>query len=649
MATNSIDSGPPHPLPIVDARPSHAAVSVRLRLTGVGARMVTWQALASSSASAADSSAEPRTLGKYELVRLIARGGMGEVHLARLSGELGFEKLLVIKTVRAELAADPRFVELFATEAKTAVGLSHPNITPIYELGRAEDGSLYTAMGWVDGPSLQVLGDRLRELDRRLDPGAALFIAREVLEGLAHAHQGDRGRPPIVHRDITPRNVLVDRSGRVQIVDFGIAKPAELASGLGAAQSPGPSRRGGARAAGSVGYMSPEQARGEAVDPRADVFSVGCVLYELLTNERAFASEGVWMSPDLGPIPPSLHEPLACALDLDPKRRYADADAFRRALAPILAELAPTFGSRDLGDLLRELFPDGAWEDEQRPHVPGGETPATNLGVKVQTFATRLRPTTEPDFITGVTPALPPELGEIVDVREPDPTPTQPEIAASVTTAPQQRRRMWPIVLAIVAVAAGLGYAVANSLPEAEPVEEPTPQPSDVTPIDPDPKPPLEREPSPTPPEQPIQASKTIELDIRPAEAEVRVDGRTLAGPPHVVALDDAPREIAVLLADHHEQIVTIDPAAPPSSPLVITLTPLEPGSLSVVAPNVAWAEVWLDGSKIGNTPLTDTPVLEGKHKLEVRCTAAVCGEDRSLLSRSIRIKPGRENKFSVD
>lgn len=614
--------------------------------------------LAGSSASAADTSAEPRTLGKYELVRLIARGGMGEVHLARLPGELGFEKLLVVKTVRAELAADPRFVELFATEAKTAVGLSHPNIAPIYELGRAEDGSLYTAMGWVDGPSLQVLGDRLRELDRRIDPGAALFIAREILEGLAHAHRPDRSRPPIVHRDITPRNVLVDRNGRVQIVDFGIAKPAEA----------------DARAAGSVGYMAPEQARGEAVDPRADVFSVGCVLYELLTNARAFASEGVWMAPDLAAIPSELHEPLGCALDLDPKRRYVDADAFRRALAPILAELAPAFGSRDLGDLLLELFPDGAWEDEQRSHVAGEDTPATNvggLGALVQTFATRLRTTTEPDFITGATAVLPPELGEIVDVREPEPEPQpapepEPEPRPAEPTA--ARRRVWPLVLGIAAVAGVLGYVLAGptraqddtaAAPtidherEVEVEVEPTAPAATTSEAaalgDPDPSPPI----SPTTTTGPSDAVAIIELHVSPAHAQVRVDGRVLTGPPYAIELSRTPgetaRELAVTLDGHHEQIVTLDAGAPPSSPLRISLVPLELGTLSVVAPTVAWAEVWLDGSKLGTTPLADKPVLEGKHKLEVRCTAAVCGEDRSLLSRSVRIKPDRDNRFAVE
>jgi serine/threonine protein kinase len=589
--------------------------------------------LVGSSGSAADTSAEPRTLGKYELVRLLARGGMGEVHLARLSGELGFEKLLVVKTVRTELAADPRFVELFATEAKTAVGLSHPNITPIYELGRAPDGSLYTAMGWVDGPSLQVLGERLRELGRRLELGAALFIAREILEGLAHAHRPDRERPPIVHRDITPRNVLVDRSGRVQIVDFGIAKPADA----------------DARAAGSVGYMAPEQSRGELVDPRADVFSVGCVLYELLTNQRAFEREGVWMSPDLSGIPQLLHDPLARALELDPQRRYPDADGFRRALAPILAELAPSFGTRELGDVLLDLFPDGAWEDEQRPRSDDGHTPATNLGEgsgRLQTFATRLtaRPITEPDFITGAVPALAPNLREIVDIREPEP-PT--EVAASEPTTQSRRASVWLLVLGIAAIAGLLGYLLATptQAPDGTVVERA-----------PEPEPPI-RETSPTLPidtskTAPVDTAKTVanlELQVRPAQAEVRVDGRLLSGPPYTIEIGGTPHTLAVTLDGYHEQLVTLDGAAPPSNPLVITLAPLELGSLSVLAPTVAWAEVWLDGAMIGTTPLTEKPVLEGKHELEVRCTAAVCGTDRSLLDRHVRIKPGRTNKFSVD
>lgn len=577
---------------------------------------------------------EPRTLGKYELLRALARGGMGEVYLARLPGELGFEKRLVIKTIRAELADDPRFVELFAAEARIAVELGHPNIAPIYELGRADDGTLYTAMGWVDGPSLAMLGDRLRAAGRPLEPGAALFIVRELLEGLAHAHSPDRDRPPIVHRDITPRNVLVDRSGRVQIVDFGIARPA-------AAESRG--------AAGSAGYMAPEQARGGAVDPRADVFSVGCVLYELLTNQRAFGRDGVWMNPPLDDVPTKLHGLLGHALALDPADRYADADAFRRELAPILAEVAPSFGSRDLAEILRGLFEDGSWDSGDATPHGDEQTPATAL-TGVETFATRLRPTTEPDLITGAVPVLPAIVGEIVDERpSPDERPLpipQPELVAPTPVATS--RGPSHVTVAIIALAAAVVAGLLGTRFGPREASEPTStietQPPERAPEpSPTPPPPEPETPTPTP-------TRTLELRVSPADAELRLDDRPLDGPPHVIELgpDDPPRELVVSHPRHHSQRVRIDADAPPSNPLTIELAPLETGTLGVVAPSVAWAEVWLDGTKIGTTPLADKAVLEGRHKLEVRCTAEVCDQARTLLERSVQIKPGRDNKFTA-
>src|SRR5262245_555585 len=158
------------------------------------------------------------SFGKYRLTRLLARGGMGEVYLARLVGELGFEKRLVIKTILPHLAAKPRFVEMFAAEAKTAVALSHGNIVPIYELGRTGE-ICCVVWGYVDGPSVAAMLDAYREQERAPELGLALHILRGVLTGLAYAHTPEPGRPAVVHRDITPRNVLVDRSGQVRIVD----------------------------------------------------------------------------------------------------------------------------------------------------------------------------------------------------------------------------------------------------------------------------------------------------------------------------------------------------------------------------------------------------------------------------------------------
>jgi serine/threonine protein kinase len=552
----------------------------------------------SSATASTVGSDEPgvRTIGKYELLRLIARGGMGEVHLARLPGELGFEKRLVIKTIRADLATDPRFVEMFAAEAKTAVALSHPNIAPIYELGRAADGTLYAAMGWVDGPSLHALLSRLRTLDRTLELGAALFIVRELLDGLAHAHNRDRDRPPVVHRDITPGNVLVDRSGRVQIVDFGIARPAEAeVAGL----------------MGSAGYMSPEQARGELVDPRADVFSVGCVLYELLTNERAFTGEGVWMLPSFARVPEPVRGVLERSLALEPRERFVDAAEFLRALAPILAEHAPAFGTRDLAAILAELFSDG-WDTPGPQSVE--HTPATRVNGAVETFATR---------------------------------------AVENSVAHERRdaraRALWPWVV-LLALAAGLGgYLLAQpddrvDEQQHEPAPrdfEPQPQPPSNPPA---PTPELEPKPiEPVEPDEPSMAPSSVTLELIPADAQVFLDGKPQSGPSHVIELPrDEPVKLRVEHPDYRPHTRTLDPDTIVAGPLRIELEPLEFGSLTVLAPSVAWAEVWLDGDKIASTPMTDKPVLEGKHKLEVRCGAAVCGTAVTLLEQTIRVRPGR-------
>jgi serine/threonine protein kinase len=547
---------------------------------------------------------EPRRIGKYELLRLIARGGMGEVHLARLPGELGFEKRLVIKTIRADLATDPRFVEMFAAEAKTAVALSHPNIAPIYELGRAADGTLYTAMGWVDGPSLQELLQRLRALDQTLELGAALFITRELLDGLAHAHSRDRERPPVVHRDITPRNVLVDRSGRVQIVDFGIARP--VAAEVGGMM-------------GSAGYMAPEQARGEPVDPRADVFSVGCVLYELLTNQRAFTGEGVWMLPSFARVPEPVRDVLERALALAADQRYADAAAFLRSLAPILAEHAPLFGTRDLAAILVELFgEDRELHGEDRT---GERTPVTRISAAVETFATR----------ASVEPSA-------------SPSPSI-EAPVEVTSRPRRRAFAWVTAGLLTIGVVLLGYVLAQpDTPAAEARLPAPPQPESREPEQAQPQPP----PEPTEPSEPSQlimpaAIANVSLELHPPDASVLLDGEALRGPPYVIALTgDRSVELRVEHPEHRPLTRTLDVHTSTTEPIVIELEPLEFGTLTVLAPTVAWAEVWVDGSKLGNTPLIAKPVLEGKHKLEVRCAAAVCGTAQVLLEQSIRVRPGR-------
>ncbi|RMG94674.1 MAG: serine/threonine protein kinase, partial [Deltaproteobacteria bacterium] len=325
----------------------------------------------------------PRPFGKYRLVRHLARGGMGDVFLATLEGVLGFEQTLVIKTILPELSGNPRFVEMFAAEAKTAVLLSHGNIVPIYELGE-HDGVLYIAMAYIDGAPLSDLVSAARRAGAVLPHGPALHIVRQILEGMAYAHTGDRSRPPLVHRDLSPRNVLVERSGQIRIVDFGIAMFAHVTEGA---------------RMGSAGYAAPEQQRAAAPDPRADVFSIGALLYELLTLEPAFSRAGVYAPPDLSDIPGDVRPVIERALALDPERRYPDAGAFLEALAPVLARHAATTTNREVARVAEALvFRRRPTETPTTTAIEPLETPATAatptaVTAATRTFATRLPPT----------------------------------------------------------------------------------------------------------------------------------------------------------------------------------------------------------------------------------------------------------------
>src|SRR5690242_3937961 len=211
-----------------------------------------------------------RALGRYELLRPLARGGMGEVYLARRRAA-GVEKWLVVKRMRPERAGDARFLDLFMREARLTMSLAHQNIVPVFDFGRIDD-QVFLAMERVEGKDL---GSSLARAGAPLSPLVAAFIAAECCQALDYAHHRrgpDGALLGIVHRDVTPRNVLLSWSGEVKLTDFGIAALAGDARGS---------------AVGTPAYMAPEQARGEPCDARADVYAVGLVLREALTGKRA--------------------------------------------------------------------------------------------------------------------------------------------------------------------------------------------------------------------------------------------------------------------------------------------------------------------------------------------------------------------------
>ena len=218
-------------------------------------------------------------LGSYELVRRLATGGMAEVFEARRVGPHGFSKRFALKRILPQLSGDPRLVQMFCNEARLHAALSHPNLVEVVDFGE-DEGALFIVMEFVDGLSCGDLLMAIAARRRTVELGPALFIAREVLAGLSHAHEfcDETGRAlSLVHRDVAPNNILIGRAGRVLVADFGIVRSAEF----DVRTTPGEIK-------GKVGYISPEQALGGAVDLRSDLFSTAVVLAELLLAEPLF-------------------------------------------------------------------------------------------------------------------------------------------------------------------------------------------------------------------------------------------------------------------------------------------------------------------------------------------------------------------------
>ena len=227
----------------------------------------------------------PRQLGKYTLLRALASGGMAKVYLAIQRAVAGFEKLVVIKRILPDLARDPAFVDMLLSEARTAATLNHPNIVQTFDVGEAE-GTYYIAMEHINGEDIRSVVRAMKRANVTEFPVEhTLSIILGCCAGLAYAHEKKdlEGNPiHIVHRDISPQNVLITFTGDVKIVDFGIAKTADAAIG---------ERTQAGQLKGKVPYMSPEQASGKEVDHRSDIFAVGIMLFELTTGRRLFKAK----------------------------------------------------------------------------------------------------------------------------------------------------------------------------------------------------------------------------------------------------------------------------------------------------------------------------------------------------------------------
>jgi serine/threonine protein kinase len=303
---------------------------------------------------------KPSPFGKYFLLERINVGGMAEVFRAKAFGVEGFERLVAVKRILPNIAEDKEFIRMFIDEAKLAVQLNHANIAQIFDLG-VVDGSYYIALEHVHGRDLRAIFDRCRQLGEAMPVAEACFVVMKVCEGLDYAHnkRDQSGRElNLVHRDVSPQNVLVSFEGEVKLIDFGIAK----AAGKGSKTQAGILK-------GKFGYMSPEQVRGMPIDRRSDVFSCGIVLYELLTGERLFVGESDFSTLEkvrnveiLPPstynrkIPDELERIVLKALAKDVDDRYQNAIDLHDELQAFVYTAGEFYSRKDLAGQMKKTF-----------------------------------------------------------------------------------------------------------------------------------------------------------------------------------------------------------------------------------------------------------------------------------------------------
>jgi eukaryotic-like serine/threonine-protein kinase len=457
--------------------------------------------------------------GKYLLVERLGRGGMAEVWKAKILGPAGFQRTVVVKRILPHLAEDPHFVQMFVSEARLSARLSHANIVHVYELGDV-DGEYFICMEYVRGRD--VVSVMRAHLMRAVPPpGLGAFVVREVCRALAYAHAltDDDGRPlRLIHRDVSPSNVMLSFDGSVKLLDFGIAKALSEAS---------ENKTQTGTLKGKFGYMSPEQVEGKEIDHRTDLFAAGIVLHEILTGRRLFKGQTdiqtIAMVREANIQPPSVFNPQVSpeldrvvmkALARDPTVRYQRCDEMAYDLDSVVHTLK--WGAERVAGMLKELFPD----------EPSG-------------------------------------TGQVVVPSE--------ELPASVITTgqPQKKKRQRQWTVAAVAAAGVLSLAVLIPALRQHPVVPPPPATVPVA------APPQTTKPPPAPaPAMPAEVA--IRVSSTPPDAEVLLTGdeRPRGVTPLKLSLPRASTAIQVTVRKKGFQEQKLDASLNLDSNLVVTLTP---------------------------------------------------------------------------
>jgi serine/threonine protein kinase len=635
----------------------------------------------------------PEVFGKYFLVDKIAMGGMAEIFKAKTFGHGGFENQLVIKRILSHLSVNDQFVRMFMDEAKVSVLLQNANIVRIYDFGKIRD-NYFIAMECVEGKDAKLILRKLAERRKLLPREFAVYIAMEAAKGLDYAHKRTtlQGQPlSIVHRDVSPSNLLVSYSGEVKVADFGIVKAANCAEDTGAGMLKG-----------KFEYMSPEQASGLELDRRSDIFSLGIILHEMLTGRRLFKTEDEIRTlerikaGDVDPpstqnpsVPARLDEIVMRALARNADDRYQDARELHADLLEFLYPASPDLTQQSLAHFMAELFAEETaqeryrleegtrlalalhesqqsvelepeWEEEspssrtQAPTTAPPPAPASKLPYVVAGLALLVAATTAGYFVTrpplSATPAAP-----------------QHDAALAPTTGSVQVR-IGPVAGKVSVDGAPVGEGTDVTVPALSPGVE------HIVKVEADGYTPFEekvtvdngervrlpvtlvarRSTAPPAPRQQAdngrtQGASTSSVDVNvaiaafsstPPNAEVYVDGRLVGRTPMDWdgAKAGAHYSVEYRLAGYDSTRFTANlPRQGGREPYDRSLTERvkAEGKLSV---NVSggWADIYVDGKKIGTTPIFGYTLPSGPH--DVRARRDDIGLDKT---QSVTIKPG--------
>jgi serine/threonine protein kinase len=546
--------------------------------------------------------AQPEQFGRYLLLDRIDVGGMAEVFRGRMGGVDGFERMVALKRILPNIAADPDFVEMFVDEAKLAVQFQHANIAQIYELGKV-DGSHFIAMEYVSGVDLRTMWDRARSRSRLLPIAMSCHVMQKVCEGLDAAHRKKDERTGedlgLVHRDVSPQNVLISFEGEVKVIDFGIAKASNKVSKTQAGVLKG-----------KFGYMSPEQVRGLELDNRSDVFACGVVLYELLVGDRLFLGESDFSTLEkirnVEMVPPTrlnknlsphLERIVMKALSKNREDRYRWASEMAEDLQRYLFATNQPFARTDLQRYmqqhfreemaeekarlaeLRDLEPPEDEDEDQAPVEDRRAEPLTEVGAGALAAPLGGFGSVETD------PSAPARGTADFDVSEPTANHTA-VLAGGAPPAGRAGLPTWAAVL-IGALVTVLGLGIVGVALWAKGV---------------------------------FGRPGGVSLTIRPEAAQVFLDDRLIANgsPVSLDGLEPGPHVLTVRAAGYRELVRPVSVVGGETQMLSLSLEPLASASVRVQT-DPPGLLVELDGARAGTTPALLEGLRPGRHQVRLR------------------------------